>query len=126
MICGEDDNMFTNSLTHLHEQFDLFRLSCSEMFSLSTVNMENICVVDVLHVFTQSCSARRIRGATTTIVRGTLIENLHRIHDCDQCLTTTSGNNHLTDILIKSIESTLLMWAKGDCHVVGVCNDGAV
>ena len=42
VICGEDDNMFTNGLTHLHEQFDLFRLSCSEMFGLTTVNMKNI------------------------------------------------------------------------------------
>ena len=53
VICGEDDNMFTNGLTHLHEQFDLFRFSCSEMFGLTTVNMKNIYVVDVFHVFTK-------------------------------------------------------------------------
>ena len=128
MICGEDDNMFTNSLTHLHEQFDLFRFSCSEMFGLSTVNMKNICVVDVLHVFTAKLLCKKnTRGNNNNSARNFDREPTHCIHDCDQCLTTTSGNNHLTDsILIKCIESTLLMRTKGDCHVVGVCNDGAV
>ena len=78
VICGEDDNMFTNSLTHLHEQFDLFRFSCSEMFGLSTVNMKNICVVDVLHVLTAKVVLQEeYEGATTTMKWGTLMENLH-------------------------------------------------
>ena len=62
VICGEDDNMFTNGLTHLHEQLDLFRFSCSEVFGLSTVNMKNIVLLMCPCIHFASVSARRIRG----------------------------------------------------------------
>ena len=120
VICGEDDNMFTNGLTHLHEQFDLFRFSCSEMFGLTTVNMKNICVVDVLHVLTAKLFCKKnTRGNDNNSARNFDREPTHCIHDCDQCFATTSGDNHLTDgILMECIKSTLLMGTEGDCHLV--------
>ena len=48
VICGEDDNMLTHCVTHRHKQIDSVCLGSLEMFGITTVNMQHICIINML------------------------------------------------------------------------------
>ena len=49
VVCAEDNHMLTDMVTHTIEQIDAIRLGSLEVLSLTTVNMEDIGILDLLH-----------------------------------------------------------------------------
>ena len=125
VICGEDDHMLMHCVTHINKQFDSIRLCCLEMFSLTTVNMEHICISNVLHIFrTKLLSKENPRSNNNNSPRILHLKAALCIHDSNQSFTTTSGENTLTNrILVQCIKCPLLVGAEkvrvmNECGVV--------
>ena len=123
VIGGEDNSMLTHHIAHLYKQFDAIRLGSSEMLCLSTVNMEDISISHVLKILSRELLNQENPGADNNNVSGNIdLKTLHSIHDCNQSLTTTSGDNDLTQCrLTHSIKGSLLVWTESD-HQLCACN----
>ena len=119
MICGKDDSMFTDMITHIYKQFDMIRLSSAEVFCITTVTMQDVSISDVLHILrTELVCQENTRSHNDNVTRNIDLKSLHCIHDCDECFTTTGRNNDLPNtILTESINCFLLVWAKFDHQV---------
>ena len=112
--------MLTHCVTHINKQFDTVRLSCSEMFSLTTVNVEDVSISHMLKKLRRELFCEQnTRTNNNNVARNFDLKTTHSVHDCDQCFTTTSGEDTLTDrINFKGVKCFLLMRTKGNSHQV--------
>ena len=116
VICGEDDNMLTHCVTHRHKQIDTICLSSLEMLSITTVNMQHICIINVLKKVTTELISKQQSGCYNNNSSGLFhLKTIHCIFDLNQSFTTTSGNNNLTQrMTTQSVDCSLLMGTKFD------------
>ena len=98
IVGSEDDNMLTHCLTHINKHFDTLRFSGAEMFGLTTMNMQHICISDVLKILRRELlSKKNTRSNYNNCARHVDTEPFLCVHDTDKSLAATSRKNALTD-----------------------------
>ena len=122
VICGEDDNMLTHCVTHRHKQIDSVCLGSLEMFGITTVNMQHICIINMLKKVRAKLISKQQSRCHNNNGSGLFhLKAPHSILDLNQCLTTTSGEDALTQrMCAKGIDCCLLMRTKGDHQCVSL------
>ena len=127
MISGKDKTMNTNSFAHFIGKSNLFRFSGSEMFCITTVNMNCICIINVLKIIiTELISKQQSRSNHKDCPVLLNLKTPHCILNLNQGLATTSRNNNLTQRMgAQSVKCSLLMGTKSDHQCVS-CNIGPV
>ena len=128
MIRREDDNVLTHCLPHINKRFDTVRLSGSGIFGLTTMNVKDNSISNMLKILRAELICQQNTRSNNNNRAGNVdAETPLCIHNTDQSFTTTSGENALTDsISLKRIKGALLMRTESDCHNVGVCNTRTV
>ena len=123
IVCGEDDTILTHSASTICIHGNLFCFSSADVMRFTTVNVHHMQIwvtivrINDLHkfrtkLFCQQNTRSNNNSCHTTIAT---IHGRFSIHDHRQCFTTTSGNNHLTFVVIlQTINNAFLMRAKSD------------
>ena len=122
VICGEDDNMLTHCVTHRHKQIDSVCLGSLEMFGITTVNMQHICIINMLKKVRAKLISKQQSRCHNNNGSGLFhLKAPHSILDLNQCLTTTCGEDALTQrMCAKGVDCCLLMRTKGDHQCVSL------
>ena len=116
VICGEDDAMLSHCIAHFHKQFDTLRTCSLEVFSITTVNMQHISIINVLQKVSTELISKQQSWCYNNNGSGNFdLKTPHSILDLNQSFTTTSGNNNLTQrITAQGIKCSLLMGTKSN------------
>ena len=121
MISGEDNHTFTNRTCDVNELVNLLWFSRTEVTSFTTMNMHhmNIRTLDHLTELRTKLFSQQNSWTHNNNRGGFFLHLTLCIHDGNQSLTTTSWDNNLTFVVvIKCIQSTLLMRTESDHDVV--------